>query len=85
MWTTGRKQFEPIASDVEGKRVFGRIRTALSGRHRTYRRLAAAVVGLAAVFAGVGVVASIAQADVAPPGTVHYQGILLSLESSCDC
>ncbi|MEU0152209.1 hypothetical protein [Micromonospora fulviviridis] len=62
-----------------------RIRTVLSWRHRTYRRLAAAVVGPAAVVAGVGVVASLAQADVAPRGTVRYQGILLSLASSCDC
>jgi hypothetical protein len=43
-----------------------------------YRRLTAAVVGLAAVVVGATVVASPAQADVAPPGTVWYEGMLRS-------
>jgi hypothetical protein len=42
-----------------------------------YRRLAAAVVGLAAVVASAGVVASPAQADW-PPGHIWHQGIIRS-------
>jgi hypothetical protein len=58
--------------------LFRRARTMPGWRRRMYWRLVAAVVGLAAVVAAVGVVASPARADVAPPGTIWYQGIIRS-------
>lgn len=58
--------------------MFRRSPTTLTWRQRIYRRLVAAMIGLAAVVAAVGVAASPARADVAPTGTIWYQGIIRS-------
>jgi hypothetical protein len=58
--------------------VFRRSPTTPTWRLRMYRRLVAAAVALTAVGAGVGVVASPAQADVQPQGHVWYEGIIRS-------
>jgi hypothetical protein len=71
--------FVPVDSGSRRRQaVFRRSPSTPTWRRRLLRRLAAAVVGLAAAVAVGGVAASPAHADIAPRDTVWYEGVIRS-------